>query len=70
MRLMPVHAHRIYVRAFHSFSAQRTFLLLILIVTLSKHSKSVSATMTQNIKFDNQNKYSSFALKERCQLAK
>ena len=67
---MPVHARRIYVRAFHSSSAQRTFLLLILIVTLSKYTKSVSATMTQNIKFDNQNKYSSFALKERYQLAK
>lgn len=67
---MPVHAHRIYARAFHSFSAQRTFLLLILIVTLSKYTKSVSATMTQNIKFDKQNKYSSFALKERYQLAK
>lgn len=46
-----------HLRTFQFYYAYRNFLWLIPIVTLSKYTKSVSATMIQNIKFDNWNKH-------------
>lgn len=58
MRFVPVSAcGPTHLRTFQFYYAHRNFLWLIPIVTLSKYTKSVSATMIQNIKFDNWNKH-------------